>query len=304
MLYGCNVANGQSGVEFIQTLADLTEADIAASDDLTGSSDFGGDWVLESMNGVVESKFIFSEEQLTYFNGVLSPVSTDISGTLLADNTFDRPKTYADDSGYYYSDTYYAAEVGDITGLYGAQFQYFTRNVTPSASGTFTFTVTAADFSDTFLLLYNGSFDPTNPLVNLILAQDDTAGNLFSQFSYDLTAGQTYVLILTSFDTSATGTLTVNVSGPGAVTVAANEFSSDAPTVDETAPTLDGANSTPADNATSVAVGSNIVIDFSENIAFGSSGTITIYNVTTSQTVETFTVSSGSATGSIYLVFR
>jgi hypothetical protein len=68
--------------------------------------------------------------------------------------------------------------------------------------------------------------------------------------------------------------------------------------VDTTAPTLDGANSTPADNASNVAVGSNIVVDFSENIAFGSSGKlITLRNLTTPGTVETFNVGVGSATG-------
>ncbi|QQP88771.1 DUF4347 domain-containing protein [Skermanella sp. TT6] len=66
---------------------------------------------------------------------------------------------------------------------------------------------------------------------------------------------------------------------------------------DTTPPTLDGANSTPADNATGVAVGANLVIDFSENVAFGTSGTIVLRNVTTGQDVETFTVSSGSASG-------
>jgi hypothetical protein len=68
-------------------------------------------------------------------------------------------------------------------------------------------------------------------------------------------------------------------------------------TVDTTAPTLDGANSTPADDATGAAVGSDIVIDFSENIAFGSSGTIIVRNVTANSTAGTFTVSSGSASG-------
>ncbi|OHE08984.1 MAG: hypothetical protein A2513_03130 [Sulfurimonas sp. RIFOXYD12_FULL_33_39] len=198
------------------------------------------------------------EENATYqfgpavdFQVLAGPISTDINGTLLADNTFDRPKTYADDNGDgYYESTYYAANPGDITGLYGAQFQYFTRNVTPSADGTFTFNVTAAEFSDTFLLLYDGSFDPANPLTNLILAQDDTAADLWSNFSYGLTNGHTYVLVLTSFSTTATGTLTVNVSGPSAVTVAANEYSSDVPVVsDTTGPTVSSVAITSATGA-------------------------------------------------------
>ncbi|MCX6074254.1 MAG: DUF4347 domain-containing protein [Campylobacterales bacterium] len=228
-LYGCNVAEDQSGVDFIGKFALTTGADIAASNDMTGASSLGGNWTLEATNGTVERGLIFSEEQLAHFNSLLiAPVSTDISGTLLTTNTFDRPQTFADVDQQDYTPTFYAATPGDIVGQMGSQFNYFTRNVTPSADGTFTFNVTAAEFSDTFLLLYDGSFDPAHPLTNLILAQDDSA-TLWSQFSYGLTANHTYVLVLTSFGSGTTGTLTVNVSGPSAVTVAANAFSSDAP---------------------------------------------------------------------------
>ncbi len=44
LLYGCNVAQGDAGIAFIQALAGSTGADVAASNDVTGA---GGDWVLE-----------------------------------------------------------------------------------------------------------------------------------------------------------------------------------------------------------------------------------------------------------------
>ncbi|MFP6612302.1 MAG: DUF4347 domain-containing protein, partial [Pirellulales bacterium] len=53
LLYGCNVAEGQWGVRFVERLAALTGADIAASHDLTGSTDLGGDWDLEYATGTV-----------------------------------------------------------------------------------------------------------------------------------------------------------------------------------------------------------------------------------------------------------
>ena len=53
LLYGCNVAEGQTGIEFIGTLAQTTGADVAASDDLTGNAALGGDWVLESATGTI-----------------------------------------------------------------------------------------------------------------------------------------------------------------------------------------------------------------------------------------------------------
>jgi hypothetical protein len=49
LLYGCNVAQGETGKQFIQALAQITGADVAASDDLTGNATLGGDWVLEKM---------------------------------------------------------------------------------------------------------------------------------------------------------------------------------------------------------------------------------------------------------------
>jgi hypothetical protein len=52
LLYGCNVAQGDTGKAFINHLAQYTEADVAASDDISGSS---GNWVLEVSVGKIES---------------------------------------------------------------------------------------------------------------------------------------------------------------------------------------------------------------------------------------------------------
>lgn len=55
LLYGCDVAAGEAGQAFIATLAQLTGADVAASNNVTGSAAQAGDWVLESRIGVVET---------------------------------------------------------------------------------------------------------------------------------------------------------------------------------------------------------------------------------------------------------
>jgi Domain of unknown function (DUF4347) len=47
LLYGCNVAQSQRGLAFLQALSQLTQADIAASDNFTGNAAIGGDWDLE-----------------------------------------------------------------------------------------------------------------------------------------------------------------------------------------------------------------------------------------------------------------
>ena len=70
------------------------------------------------------------------------------------------------------------------------------------------------------------------------------------------------------------------------------EFFGDA---DSTAPTL--SSSTPADNATGVAIDANIVLNFSESVD-AKSGNITIKKTSDNSTIETIDVTSGQVTGS------
>jgi hypothetical protein len=58
LLYGCDVAQGENGLQFVQNLHQLTQADIAASDNKTGK---GGDWKLETQVGEIETPPITPE---------------------------------------------------------------------------------------------------------------------------------------------------------------------------------------------------------------------------------------------------
>ena len=71
LLLGCNVAAGEKGQDFVNRLSELTGADIAASEDLTGNSDLGGDWVLEATTGFIDAPLAFQIEALSSFNSVL-----------------------------------------------------------------------------------------------------------------------------------------------------------------------------------------------------------------------------------------
>ncbi|MEN9762440.1 MAG: hypothetical protein RI906_2266, partial [Pseudomonadota bacterium] len=53
MIYGCNVAEGFMGQQFVNDIARITGADVAASDDATGNVFVGGDWQLEHQAGEV-----------------------------------------------------------------------------------------------------------------------------------------------------------------------------------------------------------------------------------------------------------
>ena len=74
LLYGCDVAQGQQGRDFISQLSVLTAADVAASDDLTGK---GGDWALEKQTGMIESSLVLNLETVKNYKNTLDPTEGD-----------------------------------------------------------------------------------------------------------------------------------------------------------------------------------------------------------------------------------
>ncbi|MGF1657364.1 MAG: DUF4347 domain-containing protein, partial [Verrucomicrobiales bacterium] len=60
LLYGCSLADGEAGVNFIQNLSDLTGADVAASTTAIGAEALGGNWTLELTVGSIETATLFS----------------------------------------------------------------------------------------------------------------------------------------------------------------------------------------------------------------------------------------------------
>ena len=62
LLYGCDVAQTELGQSFVNNLAVLTGADVAASTDLTGAAALGGNWVLEFGSGSIETALALNAE--------------------------------------------------------------------------------------------------------------------------------------------------------------------------------------------------------------------------------------------------
>jgi VCBS repeat-containing protein len=87
LLYGCNVAAGDQGRQFIDTLSQMTGADVAASDDATGGTAAGGDWALEVSTGAVDQAAVLSAAGY----GVLLGDST--APVLLSQTSFGNPST-------------------------------------------------------------------------------------------------------------------------------------------------------------------------------------------------------------------
>ncbi|MGK7912589.1 MAG: heparin lyase I family protein, partial [Synechococcus sp.] len=71
LFYGCNVAAGQKGATFLNQIGELTGADIAASNDLTGHGQLGGNWQLEFSNGQIETRSPFQNSVAQDYKSVL-----------------------------------------------------------------------------------------------------------------------------------------------------------------------------------------------------------------------------------------
>lgn len=72
LLYGCNVGQGTLGEYFVRQLADMTGANIAASSNLTGNSELGGDWMLGAQSGSIQTRLPFISDSVDCYPSVLA----------------------------------------------------------------------------------------------------------------------------------------------------------------------------------------------------------------------------------------
>lgn len=163
LLYGCNVAEDQRGVDFIGRLAQATGADIAASTDLTGARSLGGNWVLEAATDTIESKSLI--------------IDNAYSETLAAPSLL--PTSNPVDIG---SDDDFHATI-DITSVFGAQgvhfgSQWYTQ-VLMNDNGVIIF---GTDTTNADAYVAGGIVSSTSPLISGYWTDLWTAGNV----SYDI----------------------------------------------------------------------------------------------------------------------
>ena len=141
-----------------------------------------------------------------------------------------------------------AAVAGTIN--VNGDFDAFKVSLLAGTKYVFTVTRSAGGLNDPYLSLYD-------PAGNLVAQDDSSAGGGNASITITVASTGTYYLGVSDFD-----------RGLGAYTVSAA-------VVDTVAPTL--VNLTPADNATGVAAGANLVFTFSEPVVAGN-GNILIYN--------------------------
>ncbi|NEO55449.1 MAG: DUF4347 domain-containing protein [Okeania sp. SIO3B5] len=86
LIYGCQVASGKEGREFVRQLHQLTGANIAASETLTGNVSRGGNWNLEVIFGQLKSALAFTPEVRASYPGVLANIVVDTTDDVVDDS--------------------------------------------------------------------------------------------------------------------------------------------------------------------------------------------------------------------------
>ncbi|HEV7286172.1 MAG TPA: DUF4347 domain-containing protein, partial [Kaistia sp.] len=150
LLYGCYVGQDDAGRSFIDALATATSADVAASNDLTASSERGGDWVLEVHSGSIESDIVISEAAGLAFTGTLAP----------ADENYEDNATHgaSQASPFTLDGLVYTSDAGGVGVVVGSDFgaAQGTGNVMflnyAFAAGATTFSFGSSDTNDKFKL--------------------------------------------------------------------------------------------------------------------------------------------------------
>ena len=80
LIYGCKVAFGDAGGEFVEKLHQLTGANIAASRHLIGNTALGGNWELSVRTADMEVNLAFAETAREAYAGVLATFTVNNTG--------------------------------------------------------------------------------------------------------------------------------------------------------------------------------------------------------------------------------
>jgi hypothetical protein len=85
LLYGCDFGAGAMGALAVETLAGLTGADVAASNDRTGTERLGGDWTLEVEAGEIEAAPVSAPQ----WDHLMAPPLLNTNRNLVTNGSFE-----------------------------------------------------------------------------------------------------------------------------------------------------------------------------------------------------------------------
>ncbi len=272
LLYGCNVAAGETGAQFVGRLAQLTGADVAASTNLTGAARRGGDWVLEYATGKLDATVLSD----VGYQGTLAAVivttdqDTGVDATIDTDYSTD----LADGGGLSLREAlYYAGTNGAVGFAVGLSGKTITLGSNASVDAGVTFD------ADTV-----GTLTITGNTINLAGALNVTNGS-----NDELT-----------IESVLSGSSTLTKSGAGALTL-----SPDSPnpltSINLLAGTLNANNGRGTSSATAVTIASGATLKFSNDTWVGNisgAGSLDLTGIWLTITQSADTNFSGSIIGS------
>lgn len=277
LLYGCNVAQGQTGLDFIGQLAQITQADVAASNNLTGKN---GNWVLEKSTGQIDTTDNWERLLSQYDNDLAITHTFDSGMTNTGSNTATiTVKNTTSNVSIKMVAAHGVWRIGNDTAN-GYATTYFGNWAINEAGVASTVAITVdlnndGTFGDPFSL---NSFKLSDPSFN---------GGTYTIKPNGLTAGQETILLSTMVDSYSTFTPTTvtnfnNITGftvqfdSSATGITLDDFDVGPSTVVNTAPTItSGASGSVAENAaTSTVVYTTTVTDpESDAITYALTGT-------------------------------
>ncbi len=187
LLYGCDVGQGAGGQGFIQRLADLTGADVAASDDLTGTAALGGDWDLEVQSGDIEAKLAIADQAQRAYQGTLDIINVtttadDGAGSLRA--AIVQANLTAESDTIVFSGTVFEDNISDS--IYIDSELAIDSTIAINGTGTNKLTISGDDQSR----LFNVSGDGNLALNNVTLSEgysDESGGGILNDGILSLT---------------------------------------------------------------------------------------------------------------------
>ncbi|WP_159970177.1 Ig-like domain-containing protein [Pseudomonas sp. 8Z] len=172
LIYGCDTSKGEQGAAFVEKLADFTSADIAASNDWTGDTSKGGDWVLETSTGTIETASLFADAGYSHVLNTLNAGDMVVLGWNALNDTI----TFA---------TLVDIPAGTVLKItdwgWDAAGTAFTGTTT--GDGLITWTTSSTISAGTVLNLYLGGSDDLTTLTNVTTNTDLTTDIVITGYS-------------------------------------------------------------------------------------------------------------------------
>ncbi|OYU45777.1 MAG: hypothetical protein CFE44_05665 [Burkholderiales bacterium PBB4] len=302
MLYGCDIAAG-SGLAFVDQLAIATGADVAASDDLTGSTQLRGDWDLEIKAGNIETSSVGSTALAELYTSVLSIASATVtfnSGSANFTNTGGTANATKDVTYKVNGDASYVLRIdGANTGIYADPSGGYTNiDFTNSQAET----LVTFSFQGGQVFTTSGMKVQSNYAQTLIFKGYDSGGSqVGTTQNFAFTATQTQTLNFTGFTDIATLKLTSTGSSGHVRYLTVDDFSLSNIHAAVVPPTVTSATYDASTGVLAV-TGANITnggtIDVTKLSLAGQGGSYTLTGATSNPTASSataFTVTLGAA---------